>query len=89
MNDSSPRKTISAPAPYWDVLETVIGEGHARNLSEAFRYVCDEFLRLRRDRELGDAAGALSDAEWLTEAGLGDDEAQPVGTRWSSLTADR
>lgn len=87
MPEATPRRTFSASQRYWDVLDRIIADGRAANLSEAFRYVIDEYERSQRRHALADSARRLDDDDWATLSGLttsddpGDDEAPP----WSQL----
>lgn len=78
------RRTFSAPAHYWDILEDVIKDGYATNASEALRFVLDEYRRAKQGRDLVDAAARLGDDEWLDISGLG--ATQTNATAWPSVS---
>ena len=84
-----PRKTFSAPQRYWDVLEELVAEGRAKNISGALRYVIDEYERSLQQQELAEAAGRLDEDDWMTISGLEADEDDAAGaTPWSELVTD-
>ncbi len=84
----TPRKTFSAPQRYWDLLESIVADGHAKNISAALRYVCDEHLRTRQRQELVDAAHRLDNNDWMTLSGLQPDAGDGTTPKWSQLHSD-
>lgn len=84
----TPRKTFSAPQRYWDLLESIVAEGHAKNLSGALRYVCDEHVRTRQRQELVDAARRLENDDWMNLSGLEADASDGTTPKWSQLLSD-
>ena len=88
-----PRKTFSAPQRYWDLLDDLVADGHAKNVSGALRYVCDFYEREQQRADLADSARQLDDGDWLSLTGLGTDLGADAGIgvetpKWSQLMAD-
>ncbi|MDH3367605.1 MAG: hypothetical protein OEO17_07150 [Gemmatimonadota bacterium] len=88
ISSDTPRKTFSAPQRYWDLLEEIVQDGHAKNISGALRHVCDEYVRTRQGRELADAARRLDEDEWMDLAGLETPDADSDAPKWSQLLGD-
>jgi hypothetical protein len=85
----TPRKTFSAPPRYWDVLDQVIIEGHAKTQSDAFRFVIDSYQRNRHQQALTESAGRLNDDDWMILSGFDQNTGNEQATPWSQLATDQ
>ena len=82
------RKTFTAPQPYWDLLDDIVQEGHAKNTSAALRHVCDEYVRHRQGQKLADTARSLDKDDWMNLSGLELDADSDTKPKWSELLGD-
>ncbi len=81
-----PRRTFTAPQPYWDTLDEIIQQGHATSASGALRHVIDTYRRSQQQQALTDSARQLNNDDWFALAGT--DNTTHHQPKWSQLVAD-